>query len=274
MNIPESELKILWALSGNRCAKCDSPLVQLSKEDGLFNIGEQAHIMARNSGGPRAIDGNKNNNSFDNIIILCSSCHTEIDRCPKKYTIQKLKEIKQKHEKKQLQYQHENNIYEIFINEWEKMCFINGWEYITENFCMYGTQMLPIDFVENMNEFNVYLHKVLTNNIFSHRDINRSFFEFSSIFQDLNILYKEHCIPYGDIYQVEKFYNKTNNLKEYEEYREKLVSLMIDLTKEGNHIIDLIRLHIDCRYRWQEGYLACHMGDIFNPYIIIPRYDD
>jgi DNA polymerase III delta prime subunit len=71
-------LKRLFAESRGHCAKCDLDLFP----DGKI-IGEICHIEAYSSGGPRyngQLKKNNLENHYDNLIVLCPSCHTEIDK--------------------------------------------------------------------------------------------------------------------------------------------------------------------------------------------------
>lgn len=107
MNLSDSDRKTLWALANNMCALCKCILVQREKSDAIIiNIGDECHIntfkpdqqlreLSRYN--PDLPDDERE--SYNNAILLCSNCHKKIDnRKGKKYTVNYLYELKDKHE--------------------------------------------------------------------------------------------------------------------------------------------------------------------------------
>jgi hypothetical protein len=91
-------IKKLYAMSGNECAMpgCDT---KLFSESGAF-LGVICHINAKNKNGPRfnPKQSNEERNGYDNLLILCPSCHKIIDSREDLYPAEALKEIKRIHE--------------------------------------------------------------------------------------------------------------------------------------------------------------------------------
>lgn len=96
---PSTEtLRRLFALSGNQCAKPGCPTVLLSANGTL--VGEVAHIAAESAGGPR-FDPQLNEadrRAFENLLLLCSTCHTLVDKEPATYTKKILRKWKRDRE--------------------------------------------------------------------------------------------------------------------------------------------------------------------------------
>jgi len=101
MSISEKTRKTIWARSGNRCAFCRTQLV-LEKDpyDDIHpNIGEECHLISKQSNGPRHItDDNLEYDGPDNLILLCRNHHKMIDEQKDKYSVQDIKIIKEEHE--------------------------------------------------------------------------------------------------------------------------------------------------------------------------------
>jgi hypothetical protein len=79
-NYKPSDIKRLFAFSGNQCAEpsCNKSMIA---EDGKVVIGEVCHISAASKDGPRYradIDDDKRR-SFDNLILLCNEHHKMVD---------------------------------------------------------------------------------------------------------------------------------------------------------------------------------------------------
>jgi hypothetical protein len=94
----EKLIKHLFAFSHNICAfpNCDTALAQ---QTGIVT-GKICHIKGRSPGSPR-YDPNqteKERNSSENLILLCSFHHDIIDNQPDKFTVEALQEMKRKHE--------------------------------------------------------------------------------------------------------------------------------------------------------------------------------
>ena len=66
---------------------------------GRFHIAEMAHVLPWSSQGPReeAQTDNIDRHSFDNLILLCPTCHTEIDKAPDSFPRELLLEWKRGH---------------------------------------------------------------------------------------------------------------------------------------------------------------------------------
>lgn len=94
----DSDIKILWGRSGNRCAICG---IELTPEGEAATLGEMAHIIARASSGPRGDSDLQipDRDNYSNLILLCPTHHTQIDKNPAEWTIEKLHERKTKHER-------------------------------------------------------------------------------------------------------------------------------------------------------------------------------
>lgn len=103
MNISQTEQKILFAKSWNLCAfpKCDAPVIA---EDGGESkpLAEMAHMIARSDDGPRSDStlALKDRNKAANLILLCPTHHTLVDKFEHQYNVHVLREMKLKHESK------------------------------------------------------------------------------------------------------------------------------------------------------------------------------
>lgn len=102
MVIPMRNKIIVFARCGNRCSfpDCEQIIAFRDNSERYANVGMLAHIKG-DKGGSARYDPNQleeERNSPDNIILVCGTHHKTIDDQPDIYTIEKLIEIKLKHE--------------------------------------------------------------------------------------------------------------------------------------------------------------------------------
>ncbi len=99
---------ILAMKSGNRCAMtgCQKKLVADGQKADPALIGEAAHIYGENPGTSKKAASarykenmtDEERNHYDNLIYLCPSCHTLIDKQEADYPAEKLFDLKKTHE--------------------------------------------------------------------------------------------------------------------------------------------------------------------------------
>jgi len=108
MSILQTDLKLLYQRSGNRCAfpGCRKLLdYPGSPPDDPLTLAEAAHIVARKPDGPRgayplpALERDK----YPNLILLCEEHHHVVDNQPQTYTVERLRQMKDEHENLMLQ---------------------------------------------------------------------------------------------------------------------------------------------------------------------------
>lgn len=143
-SIKQKTLKALLARSGNQCAfeGCNHPLFN---EENIF-VAQICHIEAVSPNGPRfnPVLSSAKINSYENLIFLCYRHHKEIDSI-EAFTIEKLKEIKRRHENKFMepQFSVDDKILEKLLEEvnnyWKRVEHLNTILHVTQDF------RLPID---------------------------------------------------------------------------------------------------------------------------------
>ena len=102
-NYSDETLKILWGLCKNQCAQpeCNIPLIEpATKYSRDRVIGNICHIYSVSSTGPRGTGGltEKELKSHNNLILLCPTHHVLVDGQPETYTVEVLRDWKQRHE--------------------------------------------------------------------------------------------------------------------------------------------------------------------------------
>ncbi|GHT36372.1 hypothetical protein FACS189427_07840 [Planctomycetales bacterium] len=102
--IAEKELKILIANAGGMCSfpGCNGSIVEPETDlDGNVFVGDIAHIVADSQQGPRG--GSKmseeERGKSNNLLLLCKTHHSIIDKQPYTYSVAVLQQIKYDHEK-------------------------------------------------------------------------------------------------------------------------------------------------------------------------------
>jgi len=101
--IPEDVKLRLWATSGARCEfnNCNKPLWYNGLTFSKSNFAEMSHIIGAKEKGPRGSDdSNEYEKDFNNLMLLCPTCHKEIDDFEDEYSIQQLRDWKKKHEER------------------------------------------------------------------------------------------------------------------------------------------------------------------------------
>ncbi len=102
--ISESTTRQLLVRSGGRCALCYGELLTSTFTQEPVYLGERAHIVGRSTD-PRSPRGEhdlpvERRDDADNLLLLCASCHGEIDSRPNLdvFRVERLRELKQRHE--------------------------------------------------------------------------------------------------------------------------------------------------------------------------------
>lgn len=103
MSVPISELRRLYARSGNRCAftNCRRLLVVPGPPgEAPVLLGDVAHIIGASPAGPRgeSILTPAERNKYDNLILLCNIHHQLVDAQESTYSPERLRAMKQDHE--------------------------------------------------------------------------------------------------------------------------------------------------------------------------------
>jgi hypothetical protein len=95
---------LLWGRAAGRCEfrDCNEQLWKSKVTQDIRNLGEAAHIYAFSAAGPRG-GGDlaaANLNDLDNLMLVCTACHTTIDRGdgPIRYSASLLRQMKRAHE--------------------------------------------------------------------------------------------------------------------------------------------------------------------------------
>lgn len=92
--IKSDPVKRLWGLAAGRCSYCRKWLLEEE-----VHIGEMAHIIAESDDGPRGDEVfHGDRNGYGNLILLCPTHHRMVDKNPKKYKVDILREWKASHE--------------------------------------------------------------------------------------------------------------------------------------------------------------------------------
>jgi hypothetical protein len=90
----------LFADSGGYCQRPDCAN-RLFVDTGTKNIhvAEIAHIIAASGTGPRAdaTVTQADKGSYENLILLCANCHTTIDKSPRDFPVNMIRDWKRKH---------------------------------------------------------------------------------------------------------------------------------------------------------------------------------
>lgn len=81
--IAEKDIKLLWGRAAGRCSNpdCREKVSEINEAGESYLVGEMAHIIARQASGPRGQTGG-GSNAYDNLVLLCPTCHTKIDKSP------------------------------------------------------------------------------------------------------------------------------------------------------------------------------------------------
>lgn len=102
MKISEADVKRLWGRAAGRCSypMCDEELLKYVDAKSPTILGEMAHIIARRADGPRGSTVGEEDNSYANLILLCPTHHTLIDKAPAEFPPAMLSEWKAQHEER------------------------------------------------------------------------------------------------------------------------------------------------------------------------------
>lgn len=100
MAISDADSKILWGRAAGICSNptCREDLIAILENSKSYNVGEMAHVIAKSEKGPRGAMGG-GADSYDNLILLCPTCHRRIDKAPEgEFTEEQIHQWKKDHE--------------------------------------------------------------------------------------------------------------------------------------------------------------------------------
>lgn len=97
--ISEFDRRFIIGKSGGRCNKCRQELFVENEFGEKARLGDDAHIVAFSQIGPRGKSQQNyiDRSSSNNLILLCKTCHSEIDQQPQKFSEVLLHQIRNDH---------------------------------------------------------------------------------------------------------------------------------------------------------------------------------
>ncbi|MFA5191567.1 MAG: HNH endonuclease signature motif containing protein [Verrucomicrobiia bacterium] len=84
MSISEKDIKELWGRAAGYCSApgCSQDCVPFLAPEDPTVIGEMAHVIPRSKDSTRGDGENAGEDTYENLILLCPTCHTKVDKAP------------------------------------------------------------------------------------------------------------------------------------------------------------------------------------------------
>jgi hypothetical protein len=233
-------------------------------------------MVAESPDGPRGdIDlAPEQRDKYSNLILMCKNHHKVIDDQPGKYTVAHLQDLKREHEERvraavgpviQAQ-QRAKEAYAAIAEEWAERAGLDAWKAWTYKLMSPGNNGLLKPRAESLDQ----LREWLLGRIWPRENeaLEDAFENFRRVLGDLLYHFHTHSEEREKVWSTHKFYRllewnpeKYDALaKEYDHHVELLEDLVLELTRAGNLICDLIREHLDPSFRLVQGALLVDSG--------------
>lgn len=249
-------LRALFARSGNQCAFPDCNHSLINKKNKF--IAQVCHIEGANKGGERYNENStdEERRGFDNLLILCYAHHIETDDIIE-YTVEKLKQIKYKHEKSF------NNNFSINENALKKLSseieyYWNNLELLNQTKHDYSDLAVLIHKPDTFSEITLRSHESISS-IQSHFDNIKE--NDSSLIDDITVFLqsKGYTTDLINIIQGHSYENPLIN-RNWETLNLAIPNIMQQLK------IDIVHMEI----KYLEEYLKSNSNDR----VAIQRFED
>lgn len=152
-------LRALFAKSGNQCAFPNCYHFLINKKNKF--IAQVCHIEGANKEGERYNENinDEERRSFDNLLILCYAHHIETNDIVE-YTVEKLKELKYKHEKS---FDNSFSIDEITLKNLSSEIedYWNNLELLNQTKHVYSDLAVPISISDTFSEIILRSHETI-----------------------------------------------------------------------------------------------------------------
>lgn len=281
--------KMLWGRAASRCAMCRTELALDSTEtDDESLIGDACHIVARSESGPRGdvpIEVTQRD-TYSNLILLCKNHHKQVDDQRNYYTVEKLREIKAKHEAWvreglgtfDAQQQRNDEIYAAYIEEWERRAHVSEWPQWTSSL-LAARPSIIYGVVEELK----LLPRWLLSRVWPKRytELEAAFVNFRLVLSDLLRVFFEHAETKDGRYVTVQLYRGVDgwnkhydvDLLRYEYHVDLVHDLTFELTRSANYVCDRVRQNLSPSYRIDTGHLLVSRGDIRGYVNYCPEYE-
>lgn len=285
MPVTQRDIKLLWGRAASRCAICKT---ELSYENSVNSeniiLGEQAHIVSEQVNGPRgeSILTLEERNCYDNLILLCPTHHTQIDSDVHSYPVEKLHNIKSKHEFWVNSQLSSSGIEEVV--DPNEIIYATLIDYITtacalEDFCYWSN---------SMSSYNIRLKSSFIHGAYDLRkriacailpgtkpELEVAIDLVSKVFLSIMNLFSLHCDLDSrdyDYYVEDRFYKikywSTEDydrlLKQYHAWKDTINELLRDFCRIINWYSSIVRKEFNPLYFSLEGKFSIETSDIYN----------
>lgn len=102
MAISDRTKRLLWSRSGGYCQNpgCHRDFFVFFQDGKVSSLEELAHVIGQSDQGPRGKSelSAAERDEYENIILLCPTCHSIIDKNPMQFPVEMLRDWKHRHE--------------------------------------------------------------------------------------------------------------------------------------------------------------------------------
>jgi hypothetical protein len=271
MPISVQDRKRLWGRAASRCAfpDCRQELIEeMTGAEGVFLVGQEAHIVAQSSDGPRGESDLTDRDTYENLILLCAHHHITIDNDVNAYPVEKLLSMKTEHElwvRRQLNVSFvEQEIlvrYGQIIDEWSDRVGLDQWQHWSRHITNPLGPQLATETLNGLTDLGRWMLRVIWPQTLTA--LERSFSNFQEVLHDFVVEFNREA-DYVD--QQTSYVSAITRrsagiyippgIKKHElEQADLVVDLMFELTRAANHVCAEVRKFVDPQFYLREGAL-------------------
>jgi hypothetical protein len=287
MGLKEKDVKLLWGRAAGRCSICRCELSQDSKgASEAYPLGEHAHIVAESEGGPRgtSVLTSEERNSYQNLILLCPTHHTLIDKDEGGWTSEKLYVTKASHELwvqetladrvDQTQLAHQVAVTYI-VDSAVQLCELENWKDWTRMALAVGPTW-PRAFPDQFFEFRQRAGAAIWPEQFD--ELRRATLTLSLLLNEAARNFMKHSRHEGTLYVADQFYksggfnpNYDRDLELYNDWIKRGRNLLRDATAAANWFAEVVRRDLNPMFFAKTGKFVVIEGPFLPDHLIHAR---
>lgn len=288
MGISQKDIKLLWGRAANKCSFPDCK-IRLSVDgcNGSYPVGEQAHIVAEEPTGPRGNSplSSTERNTYHNLILLCPTHHTIIDRDPIGYPVEKLHIIKSEHElwveetfsspSAVIKPEDVTNlIYTDLIDSAVELCSLEEWDKWTFS-ALSPTPKWQTKFSQQLKDFRYKVFRTIWPRVMP--ELENSIITLAVSVNEAYEIFSCNCEPwYDDWLKPRRIDDEWNFelVEEHEKWLDRCQYMVIEATKAANWFAEVVRRDINPLFFSTKGKFIAHHGpyEDFSYRTSLPEY--